>query len=323
MLRHAPAHAGAVGPAEGGGPRMTAAPCGPGGGGGGGSRPRRGCCRRPHIVRDDHEMVCASCGTVSEERLPEAAAQDGGRAESGLLAARVRADDEGAVGTRDVSPPSVLRSRRHRRMLEGARDPFGAALQRACGILSLPPACCRRAARIAHAVRARCAGGAGPGGGSPLRRPCVAYFAIYRTCAEYGVGASEDEMAGAVRAAFAVRRTFRPRRAVFAVEALLVESGGMEGCLGAGPERGGGSGGGGSGGGGGPSAVPVAAAAGPPADAADAARLRLIGSEQLRRSALRLRDSGAPIAVAVEIARRLELIGAGARTAAAAAVAAA
>lgn len=286
---------------------MTAVAGAPGPG-----RPRGGggcCCRRPRVVRDDHEMVCASCGTVSEERLPEAAAQPGGRAESGLLAARVRADDEGAVGTRDVSPPSVLRSRRYRRMLEGARDPFGAALQRACGMLSLPPACCRRAARIAGAVRARCAGGAGPGGAPPLRRPCVAYFAIYRTCAEYGVGASEGEMAGAVRAAFAVRRAFRPRRAVFAVEALLVESGGMEGCLG-GPGRGGG----------GEEEAAAAVGAGPAAgDAADAARLRLIGSEQLRRSALRLRDSGAPIAVAVEIARRMELIGAGAAAAVAAA----
>ena len=279
----------------------------PRGGGGG-----RGCCPRPRVVRDDHEMVCASCGTVSEERLPEAAAQPGGRAESGLLAARVRADDEGAVGTRDVSPPSVLRSRRYRRMLEGARDPFGAALQRACGMLSLPPACCRRAARIAGAVRARCAGGAGPGGGPPLRRPCVAYFAIYRTCAEYGVGASEGEMAGAVRAAFAVRRAFRPRRAVFAVEALLVESGGMEGCLG-GTERGD------DGRDGAPAAAPAAGAGPAAAAAADAALLRLVGSEQLRRSALRLRDSGAPIAVAVEIARRMELIGAGATAAAVAA----
>ena len=282
-------------------------------------RPRgggRGCCPSPRVVRDDHEMVCASCGTVSEERLPEAAAQPGGRAESGLLAARVRADDEGAVGTRDVSPPSVLRSRRYRRMLEGARDPFGAALQRACGMLSLPPACCRRAARIAGAVRARCVGGAGPGGGPPLRRPCVAYFAIYRTCAEYGVGASEGEMAGAVRAAFAVRRAFRPRRAVFAVEALLVESGGMEGCLG-GPERGD------DGREGAPAPAAAAGAGAAAAAAADAALLRLVGSEQLRRSALRLRDSGAPIAVAVEIARRMELIGAGATAAAAAAVAAA
>ena len=280
----------------------------------------RPCCLRPRIVIDGHERVCSSCGAVAEERLPDAGGggpDGGGRAESGLLAARVRVDDEGAVGTRDISPPSVLRSRRHRRMLEGARDPFDAALQRACGILSLPPACCRRAAHIARAVRSRCAGG------MPLRRPCVAYFAIYRTCAEYGTGASEDEMAGAVRAAFAVRRTFRPRRAVFAVEALLVESGagpagraggggGVDGCLGGGAGLDGGEedeeeeGVGGEGGGG-------AGGMRPPTDAeAAASRLRRIASEPLRRSALRLCDSGAPLALAVEIARLLEPIGAAA-----------
>lgn len=189
------------------------------------------CCLRPRMLVDGHERVCSSCGTVHEERLPDDGPSQGGRAESGLLAARVRVDNEDAVGTRDISPPSVLRSRRHRRMLEGARDPFDAMLQRACGLLSLPPACCRRAAHIARMVRGRRAAGAA------LRRPCVAYFAIYRTCAEYGIGASESDMSGAVRAAFAVRRTFRPRRAVFAVEAVLVEAGGIGECLGDGRPR--------------------------------------------------------------------------------------
>ena len=268
------------------------------------------------MVVDGHERVCSSCGTVHEERLPDAGPSQGERAESGLLAARVRVDNEGAVGTRDISPPSVLRSKRHRRILEGARDPFDATLQRACGLLSLPPACCRRAAHIARAVRRRCAGGA------HLRRACVAYFAIYRTCAEYGVGAAEADMAGAVRAAFAVRRTFRPRRAVFAVEALLVESGGIDECLGDsrpyGDGGGDGSGGDGSGGDGGGGRRPHGAEAGEAA-----ARLKTIASEPLRRSALRLCDSGAPLAVAVEIARRLELIGAGSAAPAATAVAAA
>lgn len=271
------------------------------------------CCLRPRMLVDGHERVCSSCGTVHEERLPDDGPSQGGRAESGLLAARVRVDSEGAVGTRDISPPSVLHSRRHRRMLEGARDPFDAMLQRACGLLSLPPACCRRAAHIARMVRGRRAAGA------PLRRPCVAYFAIYRTCAEYGIGAAEADMSGAVRAAFAVRRTFRPRRAVFAVEALLVESGGVDECLRGGRPRAGGEEGicnAEEGGG------PAGGALRPP-DAEDEAgsRLRRITSEQLRRSALRLCDSGAPIAVAVEIARRFELIGAGAAAPATAAAA--
>lgn len=303
MLRDAPADGAAVRPARRGrgreaGQDMT-------------RTDGRPCCLRPRIVLDGHEMVCSACGAVADERLPDSGGgRDSGRAESGVLAARVRVDCEDAVGTRDISPPSVLRSRRHRRMLEGARDPFDAALQRACGMLSLPPACCRRAAHIARAVRARCAGGA------PLRRPSVAYFAIYRTCAEYGTGASEADMAGAVRAAFAVRRTFRPRHAVFAVEALLVESGGgegVDGCLGAGAGAGGG--GGGDEGGGREARGEGEGGGGmrPPTDAeAAASSLRRIASEPLRRSALRLCDAGAPLALAVEIARRLEPIGAAA-----------
>ena len=254
------------------------------------------CCLRPRTVVDGHERVCSSCGTVHEERLPDDGASQGERASSGILAARIRVDNEGAVGTRDISPRSVLRSKRHRQILEGARDPFEATLQRACGLLSLPPACCRRAAHIARAVRGRCAGGA------PLRRACVAYFAIYRTCAEYGIAAAEADMAGAVRAAFAVRRTFRPRRAVFSVEALLVESGGIDECIGDGRLRPGAD----------SSGADKESRARRPAGAraGAAAPLKRIASEQLRRSALRLCDSGAPLAVAVEIARRLELIGA-------------
>lgn len=272
------------------------------------------CCLRPRMLVDGHERVCSSCGTVHEERLPDDGPSQGGRAESGLLAARVRVDNEDAVGTRDISPPSVLRSRRHRRMLEGARDPFDAMLQRACGLLSLPPACCRRAAHIARMVRGRRAAGAA------LRRPCVAYFAIYRTCAEYGIGASEADMSGAVRAAFAVRRTFRPRRAVFAVEAVLVEAGGIGECLGDGRPHGGEEGRGAKG-----EEGRGAGALRPPPDAESeaASRLRRIASEPLRRSALRLCDAGAPLAIAVEIARRFELIGAGSAAPAAAVVVAA
>ena len=265
------------------------------------------CCLRPRMLVDGHERVCSSCGTVHEERLPDDGPSQGGRAESGLLAARVRVDNEDAVGTRDISPPSVLRSRRHRRMLEGARDPFDAMLQRACGLLSLPPACCRRAAHIARMVRGRRAAGAA------LRRPCVAYFAIYRTCAEYGIGASESDMSGAVRAAFAVRRTFRPRRAVFAVEAVLVEAGGIGECLGDGRPRAGEEDGGAKGEEGRGAGAPRPP---PGAESEAASRLRRIASEPLRRSALRLCDSGAPLAIAVEIARRFELIGAGAGAAA-------
>ena len=290
VLRDAPADGAAVGPVEGVRADMTFPS--------GRIRPRA-CCPRPRIVVDGHEAVCASCGTVGEERLPDDGSGREERAESGLLAARVRVGDEAAVGTRDVSPPSVLRSKRYRRIFEGARDPFDATLQRACGMLSLPPACCRRAAHVARAVRARCAGGA------PPRRACVAYFAIYRTCSEYGIGASEDEMAGAVRAAFAVKRAFRPRRAVFAVGALLAESGGEGECVGSGGDADaeeGADAAGGEGGGGGPACGP------PTAAEAAASRLRRIGSEPLRRSALRLSDSGAPLAVAVEIARRMELI---------------
>ena len=301
MLRDAPADGPEVEAARGRG-RGRGRRRKPRGGSGPHMTPHgRPCCLRPRTVVDGHERVCASCGTVHEERLPDAGPAPGERAASGLLAARVRVDNEGAVGTRDISPPSVLRSRRHRRMLEGARDPFDAMLQRACGLLSLPPACCRRAAHVARVVRGRCAGGA------TLRRACVAYFAIYRTCAEYGIGAGEADMAAAVRAAFAVRRTFRPRRAVFAVEAVLVESGGIGECIGDGrPPRGGGDGGHD----GGAPRRPCAAAAS--AEEAYSAHLGRIASEPLRRSALRLYDSGAPIAVAVEIARRLELIGAGA-----------
>ena len=312
MLRDAPADGAAVRPGEGVRADMTF----PGPSPSGRIRPRA-CCPRPRVVVDGHEAVCASCGTVREERLPDDGSGREGRAGSGLLAARVRVGDEAAVGTRDVSPPSVLRSKRYRRMLEGARDPFDATLQRACGMLSLPPACCRRAAHVARMVRARCAGGA------PPRRACVAYFAIYRTCSEYGIGASEDEMAGAVRAAFAVKRAFRPRRAVFAVGALLAESGGEGECLGGGGDAGaegraeavGGEGGGGGDGACGPACGP------PTAAEAAASRLRRIGSEPLRRSALRLSDSGAPLAVAVEIARRMELIAPAAPAAQAAAAA--
>lgn len=315
MLRDAPADGPAVEAARGRGRgrgRHRKRRQGPRGGSGPHMTPHgRPCCLRPRTVVDGHERVCASCGTVHEERLPDAGPAPGERAESGLLAARVRVDNEGAVGTRDISPPSVLRSRRHRRMLEGARDPFDAMLQRACGMLSLPPACCRRAAHVARAVRGRCAGGA------TLRRACVAYFAIYRTCAEYGIGADEADMAAAVRAAFAVRRTFRPRRAVFAVEAVLVESGGIGECIGDGRPPGGGECAGDGGRVGGATRLSCAAAEDTAADtAADegaySAHLGRIASEPLRRSALRLCDSGAPIAVAVEIARRLELIGAGA-----------
>ena len=263
--------------------------------------PGRPCCLRPRTVVDGHERVCSSCGTVHEERLPDDGTSQGERAESGLLAARVRVDSEGAVGTRDISPPSVLRSKRHRLMLEGARDPFHATLQRACGMLSLPPACCRRAAHVARAVRSRCAGGA------HLRRACVAYFAIFRTCAEYGIDADEADMAGAVRAAFVVRRAFRPRHAIFAVEAVLVESGGIDECIGDGGRGGDGDGDGGGDGDGDGNVRPQPCAGA----AACHARLGRIASEPLRRSALRLFDSGAPLAVAVEIARRFELIGAG------------
>lgn len=243
--------------------------------------PRARCCLRPAVVEDGHESVCTSCGTVHEERRPDAGPDRPERAESGVQAARLRPGDEAAVGTRDVSPRSVVRSKKYRRILEGTRDPFEAALRRACGMLSLTPACCGRAAHLARAARARCARTA------PVRRACVAYFAIYKACSEHGMRIAEADMAGAVCAAFAVRRRFRPRRAVFAVESILVESGGLEEVLGAGP------GGLDGGPGGGP------------------ACLRRIGSEPLRRSALRLSDSGTPLGAAVEMAMRLELIGDG------------
>ena len=242
------------------------------------------CCLRPAAVEDGHESVCTSCGTVLEERRPDAGPDRPERAESGVQAARVRAGCEAAVGTRDVSPRSIMRSKKYRRILEGARDPFEAALRRACGMLSLPPACCGRAAHLARAARARC------GRTAPVRRACVAYFAIYKACAEYGIRSTEDDMAGAVRAAFSVKRRFRPRRAVFAVESILVESGGLEGVLGA-------------------DAAGPAGPAGPAG--AGAACLRRIASEPLRRSALRLSDQGTPLEAAVEMAMRFELIGGG------------
>ena len=217
--------------------------------------------------------------------MPEPEPADGAPA-GAPASARVSVQKEGDVGSADLSPSSILRSKRHRDILNARsrRSPFEAGLLRACATLRLSPACCRRAAYLSRLVT---------GAAGRSARGNLAFFSIYRACLEYGVrSAGEADMAAAVRAAFGLRRRIRPMRALFAVESVLIQHGrewraGLEGagrqehgpCPEAGPER------------------------------RRRALLLSIRSEPLRRSALRLHEGGTSMRGAVGIVRRHELVG--------------
>ena len=163
------------------------------------------CCKNQKLIHTDTDVVCAVCGTVSDEQIHTAPT---------ACKSKVIACDESRTGTAQISPSSILHSRTHRNILESRTNPYDKKLYDACSILKIGQTHCRRALYIFHAVQEV----------KKMQYGVVAFFSIYQTCKENGIHTASKEIADAVTNAFDLKREMRSMKAIFAVKMAMIDS---------------------------------------------------------------------------------------------------
>ena len=163
------------------------------------------CCKNQKLIHTDIDVVCTVCGTVSDEQIQTAPT---------ACKSKIIACDENRMGTAQISPSSILRSRTHRNILESRTNPYDKKLYDACSILKIGQNHCRRALYIFRAVQEI----------KKMQHGITALFSIYQTCKENGIRATDKEIADAVTEAFDLKREIRPMKAIFAVRMAILDS---------------------------------------------------------------------------------------------------
>ena len=167
------------------------------------------CCKNPRLVYTDEEVVCSNCGVTRPGEEMEVVEHE--------PVTKVLVSEEERLGSPDIAPSSILRSKKHANILRTRTNPMEKKMADACNKLGLHQGASRRALNIFKRlmdVRKGCTGGYGG----------IAFFALYQTCREYGIRHKNDDYSKAVSDAFSLRRRIRPQKAIFQCESMMLSN---------------------------------------------------------------------------------------------------
>ena len=162
------------------------------------------CCTNPRIVETNTDMVCTSCGVVSVNVV---------EAEAPTQLSKVIPCDESRIGSKDISPSSILHSKKHRNILESRVNPYEKKLFDTCNALKIPSNGIRRATYLFQTIR------------NTKKIPLGnnAFFCIWQTCRENEIDLEEEKISATVRECFALKRPIRTKKAIFLAQSILLD----------------------------------------------------------------------------------------------------
>ncbi len=208
------------------------------------------CCTDQKLVYTDTDVVCSSCGIISDDIIESAPVSQ---------KSKVIACDESRMGSADICPSSILHSKKHRNILESRQNPYEKKLFDCCTDLGINHNCTRRALYLFRAILHT----------RKIPLGIAAFFVIFQTCRENNVLMKNDTIISSVLGCFSLKRTIRPKRAIFVARSVLLDA---------------------------KKQIPLCRP-----DDTDSVHLRKIDSEVLRRCALRLSDMSNGVQTAVNV----------------------
>ncbi len=163
------------------------------------------CCSNKRLVHAGIDLVCSGCGVIHDQIIEP---------DPVPTKSKVIPCDESRVGSADISPRSILRSRRYRNILESRRNPYEKKLFDCCAALSINRNLTRRAIYLFHAIR------------STKKTPIaiVAFFSVWQTCRENDISTDNDTIILAIQKSFSLKRPIKPKNAIFVAESVLLDS---------------------------------------------------------------------------------------------------
>ncbi len=162
------------------------------------------CCTNQKLVYTDTDIVCSNCGVLSDgiiEFYP--AAQK----------SKVIPCDESRIGSADISPSSILHSKKHRNILESRSNPYEKKLFDVCSALHINHNGIRRAMYLFAAIRNT----------KKISLGVSAFFCIWQTCRENHIPMSNDIIISTIQEYFALKREIRPKKAIFVAQSVLLD----------------------------------------------------------------------------------------------------
>lgn len=162
------------------------------------------CCGRPNLVETNEEVVCQTCGRCVDQLVAP---------EQHEPLSKVSVSDEGALGSQEIAPRTILNSRRHANILRSNKMPKEKKLADACTKLNLHQSAARRGLHIFRRLMDTGVPGTGE----------IAFFSIFQACREFGVHISHSEIKAAINDAFSLHRPIKPQKAIFRCESIIME----------------------------------------------------------------------------------------------------
>ena len=163
------------------------------------------CCISPRLVHADSDVVCSNCGVVSDDLI------EGSEV---MQTSKIMPCDESRLGSADISPSSILHSKRQQIILKSRQNPYEKKLYDVCSALSLSHNTTRRALYLFRAIRQT----------KKIPLANTAFFCIWQTCKENGIDVENNAIISAVTQCFALIRVIRPKKAIFMAQSVLLDS---------------------------------------------------------------------------------------------------
>ena len=162
------------------------------------------CCTNQRMVYTDTDVVCSSCGTISNDTMETSPV---------LQKSKIIPCDESRIGSADICPSSILHSKKHRNILESRQNPYEKKLFDSCSALYLNRNGIRRALYLFAAIR----------GTKKIPLGNAAFFCIWQTCRENNIQLDDDIITSTVKECFSLKRPIRPKKAIFMAQSTLLD----------------------------------------------------------------------------------------------------
>ena len=162
------------------------------------------CCTDQKMIHTDTDIVCANCGIISINVVED---------DPLLQKSRVIPCDEARVGSSDISPSSILHSKKQRNILESRINPYEKKLFDTCDALHISSNGIRRALYLFATIR------------NTKKIPLGnnAFFCIWQTCKENSIDLEDEEISATVRECFSLKRSIRTKKAIFMARSVILD----------------------------------------------------------------------------------------------------
>lgn len=166
------------------------------------------CCKKQRLIHTDTDIVCSACGRVFDKIIETSNTADSSSK------SKVIPCDESRIGSADISPSSILRSQKHRNILESRQNPYEKKLFDACNILLIPQPYCRRILYLFRAILHT----------KKIALGAAAFFSIYQTCKENRIRITDHAITAKIQECFSLKRPIKPKKAIFLAKSVLLDS---------------------------------------------------------------------------------------------------